>query len=681
MTVVVGVDSGGTFTDTVVTFADGLTVVGKALSTPDQVEVGVLNSIGAAARAAGLELPDLLARASVVTHGTTVGLNALLTGKRARVGLLTTAGFESTLAIAKANKTHGLDQAEATMPVRWRKPGRLVDPLDIAGVPERIDRDGEVVVPLDEDAALAAIDRLAARQVEAVAIGLLWSCVRPDHELRLAELVTDRLPDVPVSVSSRVAPVVGEYERFATTVIDASIARAVASYLGRLDAELTALGFTGRLLVLRTGGGAEPVARTRAAPVNSLRSGPVAGLTAAASIGAALGHERIIATDVGGTSFDVGLVVDGEAQRSGRPLVDRHPLAVPAIEVVSIGTGGGSIAWYDGDLGALRVGPRSAGAAPGPACYGRGGTSPTLTDAAAVLGYVDRLGGDVRLDVAAARAAVGQLCGPLRRTVEQVAEGIVRVATDQLKDLIRRTTIQRGHDPSAFALFAFGGAGPQYAAWYAAGLRVRDVVVPPFAAELSAYGAATGDVVLGAERDLPPTPLAEATRLLDEEFATLDTDAAPGAVRRRAVSLRFPRQPRTISLPVDRWDTPAALAALAAEFRARYERVTGQGTAPPELTVEVVAARSEQVSAMPPGRLPRPPREPARPQRQRVAWFHDHARECPVYRWTHIGVGQVVAGPAFVESDQSTLVVPPGHTARMDERGCFHLTDGEARAR
>jgi N-methylhydantoinase A len=687
---VIGVDSGGTFTDTVVTFADGSMAVGKALSTPDQVEVGVLNSISAAANSASTTLSELLRAASVITHGTTVGLNALLTGKRARVGLLTTAGFESTIAIAKANKTHGLDESDVEVPVRWRKPDRLVDPLDVVGIRERVDRYGAVLTPLDETATREAVRYLRSRQVGAVAVGLLWSCVRPDHEQRVAALVADEFPGVHVSVSSQVAPVVGEYERFATTVIDASIAEAVSAYLGRLDAELAAFGFTGSLMVLRTGGGAEPVTRTRAAPVNSLRSGPVAGLTAAASVGADLGHDRIITTDVGGTSFDVGLVVHGEPQRSGRPLVDRHPLAVPAVEVVSIGTGGGSIAWYDRDLGALRVGPRSAAAQPGPVCYGQGGTSPTLTDAAAVLGYVDRLGTDRRLDTEAARAAIErELCGPLRLSVERVAEGIVRVAADQMKDLIRRTTIQRGFDPSAFALFAFGGAGPQYASWYSEGLRLRDVVVPALAAEFSAYGAATSDIVVGAERDVLATALPDAGRRLDEVFAELDAEADAGLARaagtgyrrRRTVTMRFPRQHRTISLPVRSWHTPAALAELAAGFRTKYEQVTGQGTAPRELTIEVVGARSELILAMPQGQHPAPPAGQARPTRRRAAWFLGEQRDCPVYRWSEVGAGQVVSGPSFMESEQSTLVVPVGHAARMDERGCFHLTHGDQHAR
>ncbi|WP_055480103.1 hydantoinase/oxoprolinase family protein [Sphaerimonospora mesophila] len=685
----IGVDTGGTFTDTVVTLSDGRLGVGKALSTPGRVEQGVLDSIGQAAAGLGLTLPELLRRTVILTHGTTVGLNALLTGAGARVGLLTTAGFESTLPIAKANKTNGLDELDLTMPTRWRKPEPLVVRPDIAGVSERIDATGAVVRPLDEAQARTAIRRLAARGVEAVAVCLLWSPVNPAHERRVAELVAQEMPGVRVSCSADIAPVVGEYERSSTVALDAYVAPVVGAYLRALQERLREHGFGGVLMILRTGGGAEPVEQTLRAPVNTLRSGPVAGLAATAGLAAKLGHDNVIATDVGGTSFDVGLVIGGEMQRASTPMVHRHALAIPVIEVESIGTGGGSLAWIDHGLGALRVGPRSAGSDPGPVCYGRAGTRPTLTDASAVLGYLSRLGNAVELDVEAAREAIRtQIAEPLGIGTIAAAEGIVRIATDQMRDLIRRATIRRGHDPSAFALVAFGGAGPQYASWYADGLGALDVVIPDLAAELSAYGAVSSDLSIGAERGIVPTPVDEAgavvTAVLGELAEQIEA-GLPGAVDdvatasgrsrtlRRSVALRFYRQQRRIELPVGAVVDAAELARLGAEFRERYEQIVGVGTASRDTPVEVVSVRVEVTVAVP---VPPPvarERGAAEPVDERLAWFDGVEHRCAVYDWRRLRADHEIKGPAFIESEQTTVVLPPRRRARMDTSGHLHL--------
>ncbi|GAA4530713.1 hydantoinase/oxoprolinase family protein [Nonomuraea ferruginea] len=686
----IGVDTGGTFTDTVVTLSDGRLGVGKALSTPGRVEQGVLDSIVQAAAALGLTLSELLSRTVILTHGTTVGLNALLTGGGARVGLLTTAGFESTLPIAKANKLHGLDELDVTMPVRWRKPDQLVARSRIAGVSERVDVSGAVVRPLDEEQARAAIRRLAERGADSVAVCLLWSPVNDGHERRLAALVAEELPGVHVSCSSAIAPVVGEYERTSTAVLDAYVAPVVATYLRALQERLREHGFGGVLMILRTGGGAEPVEHTLRAPVNTLRSGPVAGLAATAALAAELGHANVVATDVGGTSFDVGLVIGGAMQRASTPMVHRHALAIPVVEVESIGTGGGSLAWLDQGLGALRVGPRSAGADPGPACYGRGGTRPTLTDASAVLGYLSRLGESMPLDVAAAREAIrAHIAEPLGIGVVAAAEGIVRIAADQMRDLIRRTTIQRGHDPSAFALVAFGGAGPQYASWYADGLGATDVIIPNLAAELSAYGAVSSDLSIGVERGLVPGPVAEAgpavAAALAELAGGIEADL-PGAVDsvtavsgrapvlRHTVALRFYRQQRRIELPVAVPVDAAELARLESEFRKRYEEIVGAGTAADGTPVEAVGVRVELVAPVP---VPPPATRPggaAEPVDERAAWFAGAEHRCAVYDWRRLSAGCEITGPAFVESGQTTVVLPPGRRARMDAGGHLHLT-------
>ncbi|MFD2351457.1 hydantoinase/oxoprolinase family protein [Nonomuraea ferruginea] len=482
----------------------------------------------------------------------------------------------------------------------------------------------------------------------------------------------------------------GEYERTSTAVLDAYVAPVVATYLRALQERLREHGFGGVLMILRTGGGAEPVEHTLRAPVNTLRSGPVAGLAATAALAAELGHANVVATDVGGTSFDVGLVIGGAMQRASTPMVHRHALAIPVVEVESIGTGGGSLAWLDQGLGALRVGPRSAGADPGPACYGRGGTRPTLTDASAVLGYLSRLGESMPLDVAAAREAIrAHIAEPLGIGVVAAAEGIVRIAADQMRDLIRRTTIQRGHDPSAFALVAFGGAGPQYASWYADGLGATDVIIPNLAAELSAYGAVSSDLSIGVERGLVPGPVAEAARPSRPRWRSwlsgIEADL-PGAVDsvtavsgrapvlRHTVALRFYRQQRRIELPVAVPVDAAELARLESEFRKRYEEIVGAGTAADGTPVEAVGVRVELVAPVP---VPPPATRPggaAEPVDERAAWFAGAEHRCAVYDWRRLSAGCEITGPAFAESGQTTVVLPRGAGRAWTPSGHLHLT-------
>jgi N-methylhydantoinase A len=691
----VGVDTGGTFTDAVVLDRSGRLAVGKALSTPGRVDDGVFAALERAADALGTDLPALLAGADVLAHGTTVGLNALLTRTGARVGLVTTAGFESTLTIAKADKVRHLPEEDLRAPTRWRKPDLLLRRSDIAGVRERIDARGEVIVPLDERQAREAIARLVAQGIESLAVCLLWSPVNPEHERRVREIARALAPRLHVTIASEVAPRIGEYERACTAVIDAYTAPLVASYLRRLDHRLRAGGFAGSFLVTRMSGGVQPARAASRSPVQTLRSGPAGGVEAARALGARLGHGNVIATDVGGTSFDVGLVVDGQPYAARQPTIDRLPLAVPAVDIPSIGTGGGSIAWYDPILRTLRVGPESAAARPGPACYGLGGTRPTLTDAAVVLGYVDRLGGPLELAAGAARAAIDRhVAVPLGIGLVEAAEGIVRVACAQMRDLIRRTTIQRGHDPSDFVLVAYGGAGPQYAGRFAQDLGVTEVVVPALAAQFSAYGAMASDLRVAAERDLAPAPLASCLPAVNAALAELEPRVldllgpgasegarasegvgASGAARlRRTVGLRFYRQIHRIDLPVP--DGPVdgtVAAALLHAFADRYERIVGPGSAPPDTPVEAVSVGVEAVRPVtPPPPAPRPvARTEARTVRE--AWFNGQLLACPVYEWHALGVDQHLAGPCLVESPTTTLVVNPGQGVRADPAGDLHL--------
>ncbi|MDE0613652.1 MAG: hydantoinase/oxoprolinase family protein [bacterium] len=504
----IGIDTGGTFTDAVVMgAAKGIAPIGlgKALSTPDDLIAGALASVEAAAADLGLTAREVLSQAESVDYATTVGLNALLTGSGAPIGLITTEGFEATLPVARAAKVAGLSPAEATEAVCWSKPPMLLSRRRIIGVPERIDSSGEVVRPLDEAAVVAAVESLRDDGVTSYAVCLLWSVADPRHEHRVAELIGRIHPGAQVTLSSAV-PRVGEYERTMTAALDAYVAPLVADEIQGLADALAERGFAGQLRVMQSRGGSCSVGDALR-PVETLQSGPVAGLVASAKLATALGRSAAIATDVGGTSFDVGLISDGEASVARRPMIGRWALAHPVVEVVSIGTGGGSLAWIDPVLGSLRVGPQSAGARPGPACYRRGGTAPTLTDAAVALGHMSELGGLVELDRAAATLAVErEVAAPLGLSVPDAADAVIGVACSQMADLIRRVTVQRGHDPAGFLMLAYGGAAPQYATRYAAEVGVGEVVVPAAASVFSALGAAGGDVGAGTRSSSTSEP-------------------------------------------------------------------------------------------------------------------------------------------------------------------------------
>jgi N-methylhydantoinase A len=684
----IGVDTGGTFTDTVILTGDGRVGVGKALSTQRDLTEGILASIDVAARTLGLDGPGAIASSDLIAHATTRGINALLTGTGATVGLLTTAGFEATVPIAKGNKVIGIEEAYRTEASLWHKPPMLLPRRRIIGVRERIDAHGTVLVPLDEPQVRSALRALADDGVDALAVCLLWSVVDPRHERRVAELAAEELPGVHVSLSHEVAPRIGEYERSITVLLNAYVAPHVARYIERLGERFTELGFRGRFVVTQTSGGVRDAARIVRTPVDTLNSGPVGGVSASLDLGRRLGHADVVATDVGGTSFDVGIVADGRLQFAKRPMIGMYPLATPVVDLTSIGTGGGSIAWLDPVTGALRVGPQSAGADPGPVCYGRGGTAPTVTDAAVALGYVDRLGGQLTLDVSAARHAIErELAVPLGRGVDAVAEDILRVANAQMADLVRRSTVQRGHDPATFALYAYGGAAPQYAGRYAADLGVREVVVPALASVFSAYGAAATDLRSLAEVELRPEPLEQAVRWLPATLDELeqrarreiDTGDDTGTTVERRLAVRFARQVH--ALPVLVGGGPDALdpARLAATFREEYERLVGAGTAFASAGVELVGVTVEVRAPVVGGATiagtshDRGGRGAVAPIREREACFDGDRRACPVYDGATLPAESRIAGPAFVELPTTTLVVYPGQVAHQHASGDIRL--------
>ena len=683
----IGVDTGGTFTDTVLLLADGSITVGKSSSTPEALEHGVIASIAAAAENVGSTLEEVLSATTYVAHGTTAGLNALLTGRGAQVGLLTTHGFEATVPMARANTVKGIDERFRTETVHWDKPPMLMSRRLIAGIVERIDSDGNILIPLDEDEARRMVRQLARRGAEAIGISLIWGHVNPAHELRLREIVREEIGDeIHVTLSSELAPRTGEYERSMSVVLNAYVGPLVASYLRRLEAALRASGFTGTFLVARSDGGMQRAESIIDRPIDTLNSGPTAGLMATAVSGRSLGHPNIVATDVGGTSFDVGLVVNGAPGFVPRPMIGRYAVASRIVDIASIGTGGGSIAWVDDELGALRVGPVSAGATPGPVCYGRGGTEPTVTDAAVVLGYIDRLG-PVALDAEAAAKAISRaIAEPLGTTVEEAAEGILEVASAQMADLVRRATLMRGHHPRDFVLYAYGGAAPQYVGRYARDIGVQAAFVPGLASVFSAFGAVSSDLRANAIDDVEPFPIAGSQERLNTAFEDLEhraraellTTGAEGpdaaiVVTRRA-GLRFFRQINELPVEVPPGVVDeAAIETIVGRFRVEYERLVGEGTADLRARVEVVNVAVDVAlglaAAVTTPRRPAGTGAAAVPVRQRTAWFDREQVVCDVYLLDDLIVGQPIAGPAFLELPTTTLVVYPKQQASCDQLG------------
>jgi len=640
-----------------------------------------MESVAAASQSLDMSLEQVLSRATTIAHGTTVGLNALLTRSGAKVGLLTTAGFESTLHIAKANKIIGLDDEDIQDPRKWAKPGVFLSRRQIAGVKERIGSDGQVLEPMDIPQARAAIRALGDQGCESIAICLLWSFANPVHELALEELVRQELPGLPISVSSELAPSPGEYERTTCVAINAYLAPLMQGYLDELQTVLRIGGFTGQLYIVASDGSLKTVEATRDQPVFTMSSGPVAGLMAARHLAKRKGLARLIATDVGGTSFDVGLVVDHQLPQQARPMIERNFVNFPMVDVRSIGTGGGSVAWVDEDLGALKVGPHSAGAAPGPACYGLGGTSPTVTDAVVALGYVDHLAGGLHPDRELAGKAIDfAIARPLGMTTVEAAEGVLAVASAQMADLIRRSAHQNGYDARSFTAVAYGGAAAQYAGLYARHLGIQQVIVPLLASVFSASGTTVGGQAIIARRRLPPIGLAlaraslevvveELERSVRAELAAVDPDRRSGPLKYRC-GLRFTRQLKDIVVSCER---SALLGAGGAElgrlFRAEYERLVGPRSAgiPNEIElVEVMVEAEVPVVAHLTGDDLRG--EASSGRRTRLAWFGGVQLPGNVIPWVELSPGEPVAGPAFIELPTTTVVVYPGQMATVDDQ-------------
>ncbi|MBA3451148.1 MAG: hydantoinase/oxoprolinase family protein [Chloroflexia bacterium] len=661
----VGIDTGGTFTDLVAFDTEtGVLTTAKTPSVPNGPGRALLDVV----HAADLAMTDIAG----LVHGTTVGTNALIERTGARVLLLVTAGHEDIPYIQRINRKTLYD-------LRWQKPKPLLTSRrDSVGVPERMGAEGQVIRPLDADALVAACRAVRATPIEAVAICLLFAYVNPEHERQVHEIVARELPGRPISVSHQVAPIWREYERTSTTIADAYLKPLMGRYIGDLSSSLSDAGLRVPWTIMKSNGGAMLAAAAAAHPIQTAQSGPAGGMLVAAALGAQAGLRDLLTLDMGGTSADVGIILDGQQRHTTEYEIEWGvPAAIPLIDIRSIGAGGGSIAWVDAG-GFLRVGPESARATPGPACYGLGGTRPTVTDANVILGRIDPdyfLGGRMSLDATLAEAALAELAGQAGLTTIDLASSIVEIANENMASAIKMVSLERGYDPRQFALFGFGGAGPLHAAAVARSLRIPRVLIPMYPGNASALGMLLADLRV----DKVWTQAFRSSRvdadLVARQFADIRA-AAEAELRDEgffgepevhfSISMRYAGQNYENQVPVPTATmTEQALQTAFAAFENIHAERYGYAIAGEE--IELVAFH---VTAL--GRRTAPTlsaqleqRDSGEPSLRPVHFRGLGYVPTSIYRRYTLRAGERIDGPCILEEPGATTLVEPGMTAEV----------------
>ena len=694
----VGIDIGGTFTDCAIVDRAGKLLTTKVPSTPQDFSRGMMDALDTGARALGLSLGDFCRDIAFLSHGTTVGTNTIIQKKGAKVGLITTRGHEDAIHIMRGSRGYGgRDIRKVVHFPETSKPRPIVPKRLIRGVSERVDCFGEVVAKLNEAEAERAIAELVAEGVEAIAICFLWSFLNPQHELKVKEMVQQLAPAVFVTCSVEIAPKWGEYERVTATALNAYLGPVISGYLAGLESTLTGLGYAHGLQIAQCGGGTVPVARAGEAPLLTLDSGPVSGVTASMFLGAAMGEKNIITTDMGGTSFDVSIIYGGKPAYSFITNTDQYEYFLPKVDIQAIGAGGGSLVRANPETRTLSVGPESAGAFPGPVCYGRGGTVPTVTDAELVLGYLDPdnfAGGRMKLDHDAAFKAIAGLGKQIGMSAVACAAGICRIVELNMADIIRKVTVEKGFDPRDFVLFAFGGAGPAHAGVFAAELGVKKIIVPQrkAASTWCAFGAATADVLhIFEHSEILGTPVA--AEIVNRALQNLEADARErlagegiAAARQRfefSLDVRHKGQINEVEVLLPWTRVPADYEPrLRKLFVGRYEQLYGRGSSLRGAQLEIVVCRLRARAL-----TPRPRLSKTRATSKAIAkiallkprsiWWSG-LRKTPVYDGEMLVAGNSIRGPAVVETADTTVVVHPGRTLRVDTLGNFEITFRQA---
>jgi N-methylhydantoinase A len=675
----IAIDVGGTFTDVVeLVPATGELRFDKVPTTPAAPTAGVMNAFGAT----GTVLSDV----TTFTHGTTLGLNALLTRTGARVAVIGTHGFRDVYLLGRTDRRTNYD-------ITYRPPRALLERYDTFEVPERSLFDGAVHLPLDKEAARTVATTIADRGYDAVAVAFLHAYANPQHELQMGEILAEVAPAVAVTLSHQLSREYREYERTSTAVLDAYVKPIVRRYLQMLEQELSAGGFNGRFLMTRSGGGAMTASSAREQPVSLILSGPAGGVIGAAAFADLIGEPNLITIDMGGTSLDASLVVDGKPVLHQGAEFEQLPINTPSLFIHTIGAGGGSIAWLDG-AGALQVGPQSAGADPGPASYGRGGTVPTFTDAALAIGYLGSgtpLGGRLTLDDELASAALQPLASQVGLSALALARGIVRISTIKIMGAVRSITVEVGRDPKDFALLSFGGGGGLVAVDVAHELGIPTVIVPPGQGAFSAFGMLFADVQHDYSRTAV-SPLSElSAERIEQTYAPMVAEAhealaAEGfdlgaRVLLRNVDVRYAGQEHSVTVPIPEvgvGDGASVLEIVEREFSELHERQYGHTMQDP---IEMTTMRLRATGVVDKPSLRQfPSRQEGKPEPDGVRPVYLSEDQPKVgyalYTREALMAGDEIAGPAVVSEHTATTVIHAGDALKVGEHGELIITVG-----
>lgn len=701
MEYLVGIDIGGTCTDCVIVDGDGKVTLGKTFSTPPDFSDGILEAIAIACRAIGIGRGELLSSTRLFLHSTTVAENAVVDGTLAKVGVITTSGFEDTLFATRGGygRWSGLTEDQKRNPVETDKLPPIVPRKLIKGIKERTDAHGNILGIAGEDAIEAALQALLDDDIDALGVSFIWSFTNPENERKVKRIIERLRPGMFVTLSHEIAPIVGEYERTSTVALNAGLGPVVGRYLENLRRSLRDEGFAGVLLVMQAYGGLLPLEKAATSPVGMIESGPVSGLVGSQGLGELLGMRNIIAADMGGTTFKVGVVREGLIEYQRESMVLRYHYALPKMDVVSLGLAGGSIISIDERTMTPRIGPQSAGSFPGPVCYGHGGTEPTISDVDAILGYLNPdyfLGGREQLNVDLARQIFeDKVAKPLGMNLIGAAAAMYTLANSLFYDLLHKTTVQRGLDPRLFSLFSFGGTAGMHVAAYSEALGVASVVIPHSASVHGAFGLITSDITHEDQITHPmraPVDLDTLRQIFDQLEARMveqlsEEGFEPARITvRRSVDMRYRRQVHIMTVPILD-DGPICRDAIERTidlFETLYQEKYGKESAYREAGIELVSfrIRGSGLVNKPHFRVEDLGDEDASQAVVKTvsAWVDKQGALADVngYDFDRMTPGNAISGPAVVWTPITTLVIAPGFVTRVDEYKNLVMASGVA---
>ncbi len=693
---IIAIDVGGTFTDSVAiddkgTVFHSARFIGKSSTRPRAIEDGVMDSLDDLASQIGISTREMLRQAKFIGHGTTVGTNALITKTGAKVGLITTKGFEDTIYIQRAvGRLAGLTEEEIKHQVVVRQPKPLVSKRNIVGVAERIDCFGNVVIPIDIEEIRRAVNELLGAKVESLAVCLLWSFMNPIHEKAVEDVIRELAPNMPVSLSYKLAPKIRENARSNTVAINAYVDRIVKDYLGKLNVRLNEQGFQHNMAAMQVFGGVTEC--TLVDSIHTIDSGPVGGVIGGRFFADLLGYENVITTDMGGTSFDVSVLHKGREIMAreffgAAGVIARFETLVPRVDIKCIGAGGGTIAWVDKATKALKLGPMSAGADPGPVFYDKGGTEPTVADACMVLGYLNPdyfLNGRIKTNKEKSVEAIREkLAVPLGMDVPEAAAGVFDIVNNHMADAIRGSAVEKGYNPAEFIVFAFGGASPLHAAAYGEIVGAQKTVIMEMATAFSAFGIAMADIVHKKSTSLIMHEPFDA-EIINQNFAALEEAVREEFAREglkttdivieHSVDIKYRGQIHelTVPLPRKKWTDSDITEEISKIFTKRYEEVYGEGAAYTNSGIELVAQNVDGVGKLSKPRFEAEPLAGPNPEAAlkgyRDAYFRKFGGyvSTPIYDDSKLLPGNVLEGPAIVETPQTTILILPGQRGSVD---------------